>query len=260
MECATVNMPHVTEISTVFTTTHTANNRMRMENRRWYGVSLAIDGQIVYKHKGKRFVSDENHVVILPKGQSYELECVKTGSFTLINFQLEKDPGLDTFRVIEITKTDQFMALHKKMEELFLSYRGSKWAHLLSCFYEMVALLLDEQERNRVPFILKRALALIEERLSDATLSNTQLAASLHISEIYLRKLFCTYLSTSPKRYVQAIRINRARDLLIGSSYTVSEIAEKCGYSGVGLFCRAFKAKCGVTPSEYRKENKVCIL
>ncbi len=100
----------------------------------------------------------------------------------------------------------------------------------------------------------------MEEQIDNPEISNTWLAAELHISEVYLRKLFHTYLSTSPKQYVRSLRWNRAQELLISSSYSISDISEKCGYAGTGAFCRAFKKNSGVTPTEYRKENKRYII
>lgn len=250
----------VKEITGVYTVTHAARKSICMKDRPWYGISLAIDGEIVYKHNGESYVSDENHVVILPKGQSYELECVRSGRFTLVNFLLSDDIPLDSFRVFSIRKPDKFLALHKKTEDAFSSIEDSRYARALACFYESLALVIDEAERESVPFVLKQALQAIETRIADSALSNTSLARELRISEVYLRKLFSAYLSTSPKRYILNVRMNRAQDLLIGSDLSVFAIAEQCGYSGVGIFCRAFKAKNGVTPSEYRRENRHRIL
>jgi two-component system response regulator YesN len=60
----------------------------------------------------------------------------------------------------------------------------------------------------------------------------------------------------SPKQYIQGERIKLAQKLLLGSTYSVSEITERCGYLSESTFCRVFKQKNGVTPTEYRKENK----
>ena len=125
MEAMMKDMPCLKKITHILTTEHDARKRMHMENRPWYGISLAIDGKIVYKHKGNRFISDSNHIVILPKNQSYELECVQSGKFTLINFLLDADVALDTFQVIEISNPEIIFTLHKKIETIFLSCQSS---------------------------------------------------------------------------------------------------------------------------------------
>ncbi|MBQ8309487.1 MAG: hypothetical protein IJX80_00560 [Clostridia bacterium] len=167
---------------------------------------MAIDGKIVYKHHGRRFISDSNHIVILPKNQDYDLECIQSGKITLINFLLNTDIPLDTFRIIEISKPEKILALHKKAEEAFRSYQSSRHAKMQSCLYEIIATIIDEQEKNSVPPVLKKALMLLESQISDTELSNTYLASELHISEIYLRKIFRAYLSKSPQKYIQSLR------------------------------------------------------
>ena len=250
----------VKRITHVLEAVHTAHGRMQMNNRSWYGISLAVDGRIVYKHNGKRFISDSSHIVILPKNQSYELECIESGRFTVINFLLENDISLDTFQVIEISNPDMILTLYKKLETIFRSSQSSKHAKLLSCFYEMLALIIEEHEKKRAPFVLKKAIDLIEDQICNPEISNISIADELHISEIYLRKLFNKYLSTTPKQYIQDLRSKRAEELLICTSNSISSVSEMCGYSTVGMFCRAFKKRHGVTPTEYRNKNKLYVI
>ena len=146
MEAMIAEMPCIQKITHVLTTEYTAHEHMHMENRPWYGISLAIDGKIVYKHNGHRYISDNSHIVILPKNQSYELECLQSGKFTLINFLLDADIALDHFQIIEISNPKIIFTLHKKIETIFLSCQSSKYARTLSCFYEIIALIIEEKE------------------------------------------------------------------------------------------------------------------
>ena len=43
-----------------------------------------------------------------------------------------------------------------------------------------------------------------------------------------------------------------AKEFLLQANYTLTEIAELCGYSNVEHFCRQFKEKTGCTPGEFR--------
>lgn len=52
---------------------------------------------------------------------------------------------------------------------------------------------------------------------------------------------------------VASLRIERARDALIGSSRPISEIAQSVGFADPTSFTRAFKARIGQSPREYRK-------
>lgn len=55
--------------------------------------------------------------------------------------------------------------------------------------------------------------------------------------------------------FVQQLRINKAKRLLIESDISQQEIANLVGYSNSITFGRMFKRVVGMTPGEYRKQN-----
>ncbi|EHG24107.1 hypothetical protein HMPREF9332_00308 [Alloprevotella rava F0323] len=60
----------------------------------------------------------------------------------------------------------------------------------------------------------------------------------------------------TPSAYILRLRIKRAKTLLGNNpSINLNDIAIKCGFSDYSNFVRAFKTVCGITPSEYRREN-----
>ena len=61
----------------------------------------------------------------------------------------------------------------------------------------------------------------------------------------------------SPYRYFIKLCMEEAQRLLAKTSYTVTEIAMRCGYEKLFYFCNAFKKHSGMTPTEYRKMNLI---
>ena len=104
---------------------------------------------------------------------------------------------------------------------------------------------------------LERIRDYIEENLADPDLSNDVLAQMSHISESYLRKQFHRQYHTTPKQYILELRLQKAKLLLSDTHCSVTEVAEACGFSSVYHFCRAFKEKVGMTPTQYARQNKV---
>jgi AraC-like DNA-binding protein len=51
--------------------------------------------------------------------------------------------------------------------------------------------------------------------------------------------------------------MERARELLLKTGKTVSEIAEDVGYANAPYFYRQFRAHHGVTPAEYRRHSRM---
>ena len=80
------------------------------------------------------------------------------------------------------------------------------------------------------------------------------IASQLHISFATLRRRLALSLATTPSAYIQRMRMQKAKDLLQGyRDMPITEVAEKCGYTQVQNFTRAFTRFYGTTPSDERK-------
>lgn len=82
----------------------------------------------------------------------------------------------------------------------------------------------------------------------------SELADRLTMSDSYLQHLYRRVFGVSITADIITARIDRAKYLLSGTAYTVSVIANMCGYNNDVHFMRQFKALCGVTPTEYRRQ------
>ena len=75
------------------------------------------------------------------------------------------------------------------------------------------------------------------------------------VNRSYLYTLFQDNLQLSPKEYLTNFRLTRAAELLQLTDLSVETVAMSCGYQDALGFSKIFKAKMGITPSAYRKEN-----
>lgn len=57
----------------------------------------------------------------------------------------------------------------------------------------------------------------------------------------------------SAGRFIQQEQMKRARQLLVGTTYSMAQIAARCGFENAYYFSTAFKKAHGIPPSEYRK-------
>jgi AraC-like DNA-binding protein len=104
---------------------------------------------------------------------------------------------------------------------------------------------------------LHRVCQTIETLLADPDLSLEQAAAADGVSPRALQKLFAT-AGQSFTTYVRNRRLERCRlDLSspICASLPISEICFRWGFNGSAHFSRAFRARYGVTPRDYRKAS-----
>jgi two-component system response regulator YesN len=69
----------------------------------------------------------------------------------------------------------------------------------------------------------------------------------------YLGKIFSKTVGVNFNSYVDYIRINHSKELLLQNKLKVYEISEVIGYKNVDYFHKKFKKYVGVSPAEFRK-------
>lgn len=80
------------------------------------------------------------------------------------------------------------------------------------------------------------------------------LAKLAFISVSALERRFKKYLSKTPKQFVNEIRLENARRMLIETSMPIADIAYKCGFSEHSYFSRQFRLMFGTLPSKIRED------
>lgn len=88
---------------------------------------------------------------------------------------------------------------------------------------------------------------------ANKNLTLKELEDQFAISKYHLIRLFKDAYGTSPIQFHQLIRIEKAKDLIQFTDDSITEIAEKMGYTGIHSFSRAFKKVDHVSPTFYRK-------
>lgn len=87
----------------------------------------------------------------------------------------------------------------------------------------------------------------------DLPITVNQLAEIECYNVTYYNNWFKQQTGTSPSLYLRRVRVERAKDLLRETTFTVMEIAVMVGYSSNSTFTRAFHSIAGMTPKDYRE-------
>jgi AraC-like DNA-binding protein len=98
---------------------------------------------------------------------------------------------------------------------------------------------------------LRRMAGFIEDNyLMKLTLQD--IAQSAGVSKSEALRCFKNGMQTSPIDYLNKYRLSQARNMLLYTNHSISEIAEKSGFDSTSYFDRLFKREYGFTPKEYR--------
>lgn len=114
---------------------------------------------------------------------------------------------------------------------------------------------IRKQSENIANINVRRAAAMIHEFYRTG-ITLDEIAVKLGITPEYLGTQFHQEMGVNFSTYMKNIRLNKAKELLLGTSLKLYEIAELVGYSDSKYFSKVFKAETGQLPAEYRKTHK----
>lgn len=100
------------------------------------------------------------------------------------------------------------------------------------------------------------SLFLIQEHLKNnltKSVSVSDLARIAKCSESHFHRAFKESTGRSPHQYLLDLKIETAKEQLMRSSASISDIGKSVGYKQAGQFSAAFNKRVGLTPSEFRK-------
>ena len=96
-------------------------------------------------------------------------------------------------------------------------------------------------------------LAFVQKHYTEK-ISLSMLAEEFHLSEKYISWYFKEHFSIGFMQYVMHLRLSKAKDMLVTTERSITDVALSCGYQSVNLFIRNFKETYGITPLQYRKK------
>ena len=83
-----------------------------------------------------------------------------------------------------------------------------------------------------------------------------QLAEVAHLSVSALERRFKKYLAKTPKQFINEIRLENARRLLVETNTPISQVGDETGFTDHSYFSKQFRLFFGELPSDFRKQNR----
>jgi two-component system, response regulator YesN len=109
---------------------------------------------------------------------------------------------------------------------------------------------------NQQAITIHRAMAYIDENVSNPDLSLSRVAAKANLSPSHFSVVFSQVTGETYRDYLTRIRIEHAKELLRTTNLQCSEVAYQCGYNDPHYFSYIFKKNTGVSPLRFRLQPK----
>lgn len=162
--------------------------------------------------------------------------------FVLVLKELEVSNSLEPNDLPLPVDTDSFSSCHKLRDRL-------EYHYLLS----LEQLVEQRKYKNRLN--LAEVKQFIDRNYSEP-ITVEKIAKAFYVSKEYLSKAFKGEFGLNLTDYIQNLRMEKAKELLLKDQIPIKAIAEISGYEELGYFYRVFKKHYGVAPGEMRKSTK----
>ena len=104
-------------------------------------------------------------------------------------------------------------------------------------------------------FYIKEAISYIEQNFQN-DISVEDIAKFCSLNRSYFGKIFRDALGKSPQEFLINYRMSKAAELLKLTELSIGDISNAVGYPSQLHFSRAFKKIHGISPRQWRNENK----
>ncbi len=221
--------------------------------REYSAFAIKTHGCTIYRMRRAKYVSDPGHVIFLPRGASYSWECLEEGECLMIEFDCENCP--DSILSSPVKSSMELAAIFSRLENLMLFRPHGYLPKCMTGLYETIS-RIAENEQTDYRFSSKKerirpSVEYMEQHFSDGGIDIQTLARLSGISVVYFRKIFTEVYGMPPIRYLNMIKIEKAKGLLISDYSTIEDVAESVGYGNVYHFCKMFKQMTGISPGKY---------
>lgn len=242
---------YITDVN-VFNSHNVKNKLTAVEPRDFCSLTYRHSGKISISTDKSSLVCESGGITFVPRGVAYNTEVIEDTHITAVHFNLI-GADLPDYPIV-------ISAANKTLRAIFASLEctipdSSARFLQLSILYE----LLHELNKNHgtlsdkaVSGKISRAKEIIEQRFCDPVFSIDALAEEINVSTAYLRREFHAAYGASPIKHLKAMRIKRAKHLLLTEKVSVVKVGELCGYSSTSYFIQDFHNLTGESPAQYR--------
>lgn len=207
-------------------------------------------------------VKAENRVFELRRGAAYVIPpgikhtTYSDTPFTDAYIHIDK-LGFNTDGIADFPEIQDLPELFQIIHRLYLKRNGGYSLSLENMLQAVVGLLYDSVGELKLSALSVAVRNRLIEELENSKTCMKTISNEFGYNIDYISRCFKEDFGTTPMKYLNELRMDRARKLLTEMPfYSVEEIARLCGYRDPFYFSRAFKNATSLSPQKYKNTFK----
>ncbi|MGO4374852.1 helix-turn-helix domain-containing protein [Paenibacillus sp. MCAF20] len=243
-----------------------------------FEICLLLEGELSVVSKKESYHVSKHAIIVFNPIQPHELRALSE-SATILSLQLSPKfcnsyfPALpnvvfNSSNLTDVLSTDQVRTLSSLLVEMACVYFDKRSAYEFICisllnrlFYELLRsaphhLISDEERAKNIQSLhrMNRIVSYIEENYTGKLLLST-IAKQENLSLSYLSHFLKENLNMTFQEYLNQVRFEKAKQLIMQTNMKLIDICMESGYSDTRYLNTMFVNQFGCTPKQYRESK-----
>ena len=225
---------------------------IRTKNKACSVLSCRMSGSAIFNTKNRSIKVERGDIMFIPQGESY---TQATSGEEVIYIHLKVFGSYyNDFQHISSQNPDEICEIFHRIADVWAKRSENYKFVCLSLLYSLIAKtsIMIPKEKND---ILSKAMRYIDEQFFVSDFSLNKACSLSNVSRSYFNRIFSKEYGVTPITYINKLKVDKAKFLLLSGEYTHEEIARLCGFSDVKYFYTVFKKISGITAGSYQKKK-----
>ncbi len=216
---------------------------------------LAESGSFLLKSENGRYIIKAGECACLKRDTYYTRKIIQPAKLHLFRYH-SPEPLVDEehLKFKDEARIKSTIKLLNRIDDLPSSNETERKTHL---FFDIINQYVLEngthsENTNKNDTLMQEIVRKIQSRLTE-NLPFTKYAKDSGLSYAQFFRRFKAYTGLTPSEYVNALRMKKAKKLLIESNLQIKEISDSLGFENEYYFSNFFKKHYNISPSTFRK-------
>ncbi|MDD4689599.1 MAG: AraC family transcriptional regulator [Eubacteriales bacterium] len=213
-------------------------------------IFIILEGKFECCFSGVNYPVGKNKIVIFNKKSFFKRKVLNKLRCIYIQFDdfpLKLENGL-----VNVEDTVRLENTTKYMEKAIIECNEK----LIKHYIDDIFILLSNTEKSFKDIITSACIDYIAKNYTNK-ITLDDLSSKTFVSKQTIIDKFNKNTKMTPMMYIQKIRLDKSKYLLVNSDLTIGEIAENIGFDNIYYFSNTFKKFFGISPLQYRKKFSV---
>jgi len=211
-------------------------------------------GSFVFESDEGRFIVNPGEGALFRRNTMYHRHILEPANMYLFRYRSDA-PLFDRCHVVfkDKSRIESTLALLRRLDSEIFKDNFDYHKHL---FLDMVnqyaienSIPLNSDRKNDEA--IQKSIDFIRKH-PHGKLVVSELAAKAELSYVQYLRRFCAYTGMSPSDYISALRVQKAKSMLIETDLLIKDIAAMCGFDNEYYFSNFMKKQTGMSPSVFR--------